>query len=78
MASQIIGRYQFPVSDVLVIQQRTGLAGFIWPGFDVILRSGIKMYFTRAEKAELDKAIETESQIAYVAGIIANAQAKRG
>lgn len=34
------------------------------------------MYFTKAEKEELDKAIEKQGQIAYVAGIIANAQAR--
>lgn len=77
MASQISDRVQFPASEVLVIQRRTGLAGWLRPGFNVILRGGIKLYLTTDEKDALDNAIEKHQQTMAVMGIIANAQANR-
>jgi len=74
MASQ---RIQFPASEVLVVERRTGFTGWLRPGFNVILRNGIKLYLTDAEKEELDKAVEKHTQMMAVAAIISNAQANR-
>jgi len=51
-----IGRYQIPIGDVAVTRKRTGLAGFFRPGYDVLLRSGIRLRLTNQEKTELDEA----------------------
>jgi len=77
MASQDSKRIQFPASEVLAVERRTGLAGWFRPGFNVFLRGGIKLYITNGEKEELDQAIEKHKQMSAVMGIIATAQANR-
>jgi len=77
MASQDSKRIQFPAAEVLAVQRRTGVAGWLRPGFNIFFRCGVKLYITNEEKEELDQAIEKHTQMAAVMGIIANAQGNR-
>lgn len=77
MASQDSLRIQFPASEVLAVERRTGLANWVRPGFNVYFRNGIRLFITNAEKEELDAAIEKHKQMATVMGIIAEAKANR-
>lgn len=74
MHPEQVGRYQIPISEVLVIEQRTGWRGWLRPGFNVYLRSGVKLYLTEAEKAELDESLIKFNQILAVSAMVNNMQ----
>jgi hypothetical protein len=69
-----IGRYQIPIGSVLAVQKRTGLLGFIWPGYDVWLAGGVRLRLTAAEKAELDEARGLHEQVLAVMGMVGHQQ----
>lgn len=70
MEIQTFGKYQFPVSEVLAVRRRTGLMGFIRPGFDVLLRGGIKLLLNKDEKEQLNQAIELHQKVIGVSATI--------
>lgn len=51
-----IGRYEIPIASVVMTERRTGWKAIFRPGFDVVLASGVRLYLTNKEKAELDEA----------------------
>lgn len=69
-----IGRYEIPLDAVQVVQLRTGIKGYLRPGYDVILSSGLKLYLTDSEKSELDKARETHSEVLKVMAMVNHQQ----
>lgn len=70
METQTFGRHQFPVSQVLAIQRRTGWRGLFRPGFDVFLRGGFKLRLNHQEKQLLDEALDEYQKVLGVAATI--------
>lgn len=71
---KIIGRYEFPIGSVVMVEKRTGWKGFFKPGYNVVLASGTVLYMNETEKAELDHARGIHSQTMEVLGIVATLQ----
>jgi hypothetical protein len=69
-----IGRFEIPIGSVLMVERRSGIKSWFWPGYDVTLTSGIKLHLTSAEKAEFDKARQTHEEVMRVMGMIGSMQ----
>lgn len=69
-----IGRYEFPIGNVVMVTKRSGIKGFFKPGYDVLLASGIILHMTELEKQELDNARGLHEEVIKGLGIVATMQ----
>lgn len=69
-----IGRYQFPIGSVVMVEKRTGIRAFFKPGYDVLLASGVVLRMTETEKQELDEARGLHQKVLEVGAMIAALQ----
>ena len=69
-----IGRYQFPIGNVVMVTRRSGIKGFFKPGYNILLASGIVLHMTEAEKQELDEARGLHEEVIKGLGIVATMQ----
>lgn len=68
--TQTIGRFEIVVADVAAIQRRSGFWGWLLPGYNVFLSSGLKLRMTAVEKAELDAHRQLHQDTIAVMGMI--------
>lgn len=64
-----IGRYEIPIGSVVMIERRTGWKAFFRPGYNVLLSSGVVLYMTNDEKAQLDEAQCIHGKVMEVFGM---------
>ena len=69
-----IGRYEFPIGNVVMVTKRSGIKSFFKPGYDVLLASGIILHMTELEKQELDNARGLHEEVIKGLGIVATMQ----
>ena len=65
-----IGRYQFPIGSVVMIEKRAGIKALFSPGYNVLLASGVVLRMTEAEKQELDEARGLHQKVLEVGAMI--------
>jgi hypothetical protein len=70
-----IGRFEVPIQNIQAVKQRTGLFGWLLPGYDVYLAGGVKIRLSNEEKAELDAAREQWEKMRFVHATIQNVKA---
>lgn len=68
-----IGRYQIAIMSVLAVKKRSGVSGWLRPGYDVILNNGIHLHFSEDEKRQLDEARDLHKVVMQVWGMCKSA-----
>lgn len=64
-----IGRYEIPITQIALIEKRSGLKAWLLPGYDVTLNNGKKIRLSEEEKVLLDSAQEDHAIVMQVYGM---------
>ena len=64
-----IGRYQLPILNVVAISKRSGLRGWLKPGYDATLINGHVIHLTEEERQQLNSAREEHEVVMQVYGM---------
>lgn len=65
------------LTEILAIEQRSGLGGWLWPGANVYLRGGVKLRLTADETAKLDERLDLHAKTMQVLGVVKELQNNR-
>lgn len=68
-----IGRYEIPITGIAFIKKRAGFWAFFFPGYDVVLNSGVRLRLNEEEKRQLDSEREIHANIMQVWGMCKSA-----